>query len=466
MQKLINHNKLKAIGSFIIILILLMIGVIWTLSTRPSIGAYGADFLRKVIGNQAVVRLETLLFTLQDHLQQIEYRVGLKKPVNPWSATDESYPASSLSTSQAEDGRVNQPPTGILTQVIPTEDRPGNPSLTQIPAVEITRGITSTQEQSSGTVTPNPPLHENNCDPNSTDPSAQHCLINKSQAGDISAWLLPTIQPSGNVEGEGIWQPYLLNKYQRVVAYRTFVVPDPQRPYVLVAIVAFDMEYTRLHYVIGFQDPYDPEIIQRTKGSIAPIHLKSGILLAAFNGGFKYEHGKFGSMADGLVSVHPRDNLATLAIYQDGRIQIGAWGHEIMPSDDLVAFRQDGPLVIQNGEVATQVNDSKYWGFTLTGGTVTWRSGLATDSLGKTLYYFAGPDLSIQTLANAMSTVRPHMAMQLDINNYWVHFVKILAQADQLIAEPLFPGKVMSDRVDRYLWPYSRDFFYITSWDH
>ena len=51
--------------------------------------------------------------------------------------------------------------------------------------------------------------------------------------------------------------------------------------------------------------------------------------------------------------------------------------------------------------------------------------------------------------------------MQLDINNYYVHFTRFAVQDGKLIAVPLLP-KEMVDNVGRFLESYSRDFFYLT----
>jgi hypothetical protein len=260
-----------------------------------------------------------------------------------------------------------------------------------------------------------------------------------------------------------VWQPFIQDPQGNTVAYRTFVQSDPSRPYALTGIVAFDLEKIRLHFVLGNAEPYAQGVPKQGTGKIPAQDLVSSRLLAAFNGGFKYQHGNFGAMADGFTSAPPKDGLATLAIYQDGTFRMGVWGQDINPSSDMLAFRQNGALVIQNGAVTQAVSDSKsYWGYTVSKGTVTWRSGLAISPDGKTLYYFAGQYLDINTLSAAMMTVKPQTAMQLDINNFWVHFTAFSDWNGQIVSQTLFP-KEMSSGQNRFLNPYSRDFFYITT---
>ncbi len=78
------------------------------------------------------------------------------------------------------------------------------------------------------------------------------------------------------------------------------------------------------------------------------------------------------------------------------------------------------------------------------------------------MYYFAGPYLDINTLSKAMMAVKPQTAMQLDINNFWVHFTAFQDWNGKIVAQALFPTE-MSSGLNRFLNPYSRDFFYITT---
>lgn len=276
------------------------------------------------------------------------------------------------------------------------------------------------------------------------------------------AWGLAPVTPFGQQPGEGAWLPYLKDPAGQTVAYRTFVVPDPTRPYAQVGVVAFNLRAIRLHYVIGFQQPYALDVQPYQPGKMDSADLNSPALLAAFNGGFKYMHGHFGSMSGGFISAPPRDGLGTVAIYNDGTVKISAWGADIQSSANLAAYRQNGPLVVQNGQPTVQVDNPDLWGHTLSGGTVTWRSGLGISADGQTLYYLAGPSLSIRTLADAMLSTHLNNAMQLDINNYWVHFVGIQSANAQRSVTALFPKEMAQGR-DRFLDAYSRDFFYVTA---
>jgi hypothetical protein len=401
-----GRRSLLFLAGVLIAICACMLGPLMVMRVSPALAAYGADFLRKIIGNQVVVAMETSLFQMEDSARNLEYRLGLAPAASPWKVSADRNPVST----------VTRAPYA-----------PENPTQKPVPLIPDT-GIT---------ILPNPKVSP--------------------------VWAPPPVTPLGDLQGVAVWQPFIQDPQGNTLAYRTFVQPDPSRPYALTGIVAFDLERIRLHFVLGSSEPYAPGVAKQGTGKIPAQDLVPGKLLAAFNGGFKYQQGNFGAMADGFTSAPPKDGLATLAIYQDGTFRMGVWGQDINPSSDMVAFRQNGVLVIQNGAVTQAVSDSKsYWGYTVSKGTVTWRSGLAISPDGKTLYYFAGPYLDINALSQAMMTVKPQTAMQLDINNFWVHFTAFQDLNGKITAQALFPKEMSSD-LNRFLYPYSRDFFYITT---
>jgi hypothetical protein len=275
-------------------------------------------------------------------------------------------------------------------------------------------------------------------------------------------WPPVPLTPLGSLAGEGAWSAYIQDAAGGTVAYRTYLQPDPGRPYTVVAVIAFDLSHTRLHFVLGSVEPYSPDGPKRT-GEMPAADKLPGFLLAMFNGGFKARHGEFGAMADGLVALPAQDGLGTLVIYQDGRVRIGEWGTEITPTADMLAWRQNGPLVIDHGIINPRIysNLPQDWGYTVNDVSPTWRSGVGVSADQKTLFYFCGPSLSMEALAKAMQAAGADAAIQLDINDYWVHFVAVHTDGKKLILDPLFPY-MMFENIDRYLWPYTRDYFYVT----
>jgi hypothetical protein len=275
-------------------------------------------------------------------------------------------------------------------------------------------------------------------------------------------WVPAPLAPLGNIADEGLWAPYIKDATGYIVAYRTFLQPDRERPYVTVGIVAFDLTRTRLHYELGTIEPVSTVSMPRM-GQVPAEDRMPGILLAAFNGGFKTLHGNYGVFTDGTVLVPPIYGMGTIALYKDGSIRIGEWGTDLTNTPDMVAYRQNCPLMVQNGEINPQVynNSVNDWGGTISGNIVTFRSGIGISRDGKTLYYFTGNTLTMPALAKAMQDAGAVQAMQLDINNYYVFFTSFEVSGGQLTGIPLLP-KEMIDNINRYLDGFAHDFFYIT----
>ena len=131
-------------------------------------------------------------------------------------------------------------------------------------------------------------------------------------------WPPAALKPLGTLAGEGAWSPYIQEASGNTAAVRAYLQPDPQRPYAVVAVIAFDLLHTRLHFVLGSVEPFSPDAPPRS-GKIPAADLAPGRLLATFNGGFKATHGKFGAMADGVTVLPPRDGVGTLAIFNTNR---------------------------------------------------------------------------------------------------------------------------------------------------
>jgi hypothetical protein len=399
-------------GAALVLLALLFgcVGTVVLVETRPAFGAQVANRMRELFGPRIVAELETIVFRAQDAVKRWQYGSGVEQAEAPWEQAASPTPAPATST---------PPPVATETPA------PAEP--TQASARTVTADIQTTP------------------------------------ADESTAVPLPDLDPFGSLPGEGVWQPYLYDGDGRVVAQRTFLQPDPARPYAIVAVVAFDLARTDLHFVLGFSDPGTPDG-PRGEGRIPEADRGAGGLLAAFNGGFRTANGGFGAMADGLVALPPVADMATVGIYRDGSVRIGAWGAEVTDDPKLVAWRQNCPLVIRAGEISTRVyNDSiTDWGGTISNQIVARRSGLGLDEAAQTLYYFAGPSLNMPALADAMLAAGVHFGMLLDINHFWVHFTAIHAgEAGELVAEPLLPEE-MFDQVDRYLEASPVDFFYVT----
>lgn len=409
-------RRLRRLLALLAVLVLLgCLALYAVVEIWPAAGARAAVLARNLFGPRVVAELESVVFQVQDRLESWQYRSGVKQAAAPWDEVEPS--AQPAATTPA-----------VLTPPSPTAPASATPA----PAGE------------------SPP------------PSPTTAPASPTATATEAPWQLASLEPFGELEGEGLWQPYLYDRAGQPVALRTFLQPDPERPYAIVAVVAIDLQRSDLHFVLGFNDPALPDG-PRGDGRIPEEDLQAGVLLAAFNGGFRAANGMFGAMANGVEALPPREGLATVAMYRDGRVQIGAWGAEVREGPELVSWRQNAPLVVHDGEISERVyNDSIVdWGGTISNQIVTRRSGIGLDESGETLYYFAGPSLSMPVLGEAMLAAGVHDGMLLDINHFWVHFTAIHPGEAGLVAEPLLPED-MTDQVDRYLGASPVDFFYVT----
>ena len=243
---------------------------------------------------------------------------------------------------------------------------------------------------------------------------------------------------------------------------RTLVLVDPSRSYAGVALVRVDLSKTQLHMMPGTIEPGHPSGIGKIipdLGTIPPAD--RGALVAAFNGGFKGVHGHFGMMVDGLTLLKPIDGMATVAIYKDGSVQMGAWNQDISPSPDMVALRQNCPPLIDGGKLnpALSTDARKAWGFT-NNSDITWRTALGITQDRRYLIYAVGNGTDVRFLAEALLKAGAYEAMQLDINQYYAQFSAYSQVNGQPVGEHLVDQ--MENRPQQFLTPAVRDFFYIT----
>ncbi|HEU5227547.1 MAG TPA: phosphodiester glycosidase family protein, partial [Ktedonobacteraceae bacterium] len=232
----------------------------------------------------------------------------------------------------------------------------------------------------------------------------------------------PLISPA--LPGEGRWAtlsqapaPY---NYLPLDA-RAFIRPDPAHPYAIVTLLQFDTRFTLLHIVGGTVEPGGRRGIHGP-GRIPAADLQNNTLLAAFNGGFKYADGQYGLMTNGTVYVPPQRGSATVAVTKEGKIALGAWGVDPLLNSrnkDLLAWRQNAALLIDRGVINPLTHDGAAWGGTILNSAYTWRSAIGIMADGS-LVYAAGNALTAETLGKALKAAGAVMAMQTDINPFWV----------------------------------------------
>jgi hypothetical protein len=260
------------------------------------------------------------------------------------------------------------------------------------------------------------------------------------------------------------WQAYGPARGRAPLLARALIMVDSQRSYAGVALVRMDLSQLQLHMMAGFIEPAHPSGIDELipdLGMIPPAD--QGRLIAAFNGGFKAVHGHYGMMLDQITLLPPVDGAATVSLYEDGRVRIGAWGREIVPSPGMLAFRQNCPPLIEQGQLNPGVatNARKAWGLT-NNADITWRTGVGLSQDGRFLIYAVGNGTSVEFLAQALQDAGAYNALQLDINQYYSHFVTYSPDpaGNGLVAQRLLDQMINIPGL--YLTPNPRDFFYLT----
>jgi len=263
------------------------------------------------------------------------------------------------------------------------------------------------------------------------------------------------------------WQAYGPTVNGSPVMAQAMLTLDPQRPYAGIALVRIDLSKLKLHMMPGFLEPsHTKDVITAIPNLGLTPAADQANLVAGFNGGFKAVNGQYGMMVNGVTLLPAIPGMATVALYRDGHVQIGTWGQDIVPSADMVAYRQNCPPIIQNGQLSPQVSvdNRTTWGYTIGNKEITWRTGLGITQDGRYLIYAVGNGTTVETLAQALQDAGAYNAMQLDINRHYAHFVTY-----QSTGKPNPPLKAVQllDQMETdpslYLVAHSRDYFYLTS---
>ena len=301
-------------------------------------------------------------------------------------------------------------------------------------------------------------------------PSADRKLLPTSNAANQSAVAVPVPQSTDVVSAlpQIGWQAYGPTTNGVPLMAQTLLSLDPQRPYAAIALVRIDLSRLKLHMMPGFLEPSHAKNVVNAIPNLGMIPLADqSHLIAAFNGGFKAINGNYGMMVDGITLLPPQPGIATLAIYRDGHVNIGAWEGGISPTPDMIAYRQNCPLIVQSGQINQMVNVVNYvmWGNTIGNQDITWRTGVGITQDSRYLIYAVGNGTSVATLAQALLQAGAYNAMQLDINQHYSHFVTY--QPTGIPGRPLMAVQLLNQMEkdnNLYITPHSRDYFYLTGY--
>lgn len=238
-----------------------------------------------------------------------------------------------------------------------------------------------------------------------------------------------------------------------------FLRPDAQHTSYLAGIAIMQSSLLRFVQHPGFSEP----------GRLATLRSTDQLqgeqligLAATFNSAFKIRDSLGGYYQNGVLLKPLVAGKASLVIYADGHLDIGAWGREVSMNPSVISVRQNLSLLINHGVVTPNLNQSVLakWGWTVKNAHFVWRSGIGVDAQGNVIYV-AGNSLSVQSLADLLKRAGAIRAMELDINQQWISYMwyqkNASVQRDPIKLVPFTrPAK-------RYFSPSSRDFFAVYS---
>ena len=224
--------------------------------------------------------------------------------------------------------------------------------------------------------------------------------------------------------GEGQWAPVQDELFTPQVAgpplfYRTFVRTDPERPFAVTHLIAWDPARVELRMMAGVREPVSTTGLKGL-GEVPREGPRGGEiarLVGAFNGAFQALHGEWGMAIDRQYYLPPRPYGATVATYDDGQTAMGTWPEPAPPMPDRMRdLRQNVQPLVEGGAI----NPYKrvWWGGVPAGieeRVVTARSGICLTT-GRKLVYFWGEHLSPESLGAAMLAAGCDYGIHLDMN--------------------------------------------------
>jgi hypothetical protein len=170
----------------------------------------------------------------------------------------------------------------------------------------------------------------------------------------------------------------------------------------------------------------------RYTAPVAPAQART--LVAAFNGGFQMDTSRGGYYTERRMIYPLRTGAASLVIYADGTVDIGAWGRDVTMTPQVVSVRQNLTPLVAGGR-PTRLAATKHWleewgdtcsatscGHGLPGVEHQWRTGLGITADGALVYVY-GPALDPLQLAQLLVRAGVVRGMEFDINPYWPFFV-------------------------------------------
>ena len=260
----------------------------------------------------------------------------------------------------------------------------------------------------------------------------------------------PAIRPA--LAGEGVWHAVGPRVTGAAPVLVTRFRSEPDYPRLVAGVAWIDASRTRL---VLYPGRYEPP----AAGARGPMQVPASRrrdLLAAFNSGFKLEDARGAASSRPGAPTHrwsgarPRWWSAATAA-----CDVVDWRGPRYPGLDVVAARQNLPLIVDRGRPGANLGAGSLWGTTVNNAVRVWRSGVGIDRHGNVLYA-AAPDQTVSSLARILIRAGAVRAMEMDINSYWTSFI---SYARRGAGHPAKLLGSMQREATRYMTSSDRDFF-------
>lgn len=280
--------------------------------------------------------------------------------------------------------------------------------------------------------------------------------------GETTTTTSSTIPPPANVvpvitpalRNEGNWKVlFTLGKSKkRAVVWGMSIRPFAEYGSVVATAAVFDQTRLRAAMFNGSDIPGGGPWMNYEKVPDAAVRS----LIAAFNGGFRFEHDPGGYVTEGITVRKMKKGFATIGIDADGIMHVGVWGDDMRTADGWVSLRQNLPPLVHRGRLTWQDHKWTDWGADFGDKMYTYRSGLCRRTDGSTMFAAAN-DVNIELFARMMLQLGCDTAMELDINGNWPHFSTYSNFGSRTrYGRPL---DVRMGDPQRFLKGYDKDFF-------
>lgn len=291
------------------------------------------------------------------------------------------------------------------------------------------------------------------------------------ELGPFTVAKVGPVHKGWSAPGDGEWLPMVNvdRPDDPVMMMKTLLHPDKNRSWAEVFVVAIDLRRVRVHLLPGTKEPAATEESAESmaRPGVVPPEDRDRVL-AAFNGGFKTEHGQYGMFVEGQTLVAPKATACAIAAYDDDTMRVSSWDKLASGVGHMVFWRQTPVCMYEEGALHWRLADpslAKKWGATLDGETVIRRSAIGIDRTGSVLFVSISNHSTARVIADGMHHAGAVTVAQLDVNFSYPKFVTYEKRKSgdgesKRVAIPLADGFEFSE--DEYIRePSRRDFFYL-----